>query len=83
MDGNIIHVETLKCIRLDDQRYRLQRSPGISHVIYIVEGSNETMMASLGLKGKTSDIARVLGGCISTQLCSGFSILFSKNTAHT
>ncbi|CAI7722392.1 crossover junction endonuclease MUS81, putative [Plasmodium vivax] len=67
--------------RYDEQKYRLMRSKETSHIIYLIENSNNSF------KNYTSSTRisyeTLLNAQHSIQLVSGFSILTSQSLTHT
>ncbi|GAW82593.1 crossover junction endonuclease MUS81 [Plasmodium gonderi] len=67
--------------RYEEQKYRLMRSKGMSHIIYLIENSNNSFK---NYTNTTRISYETLSNAQhSIQLVSGFSILTSQNTKHT
>ncbi|EUD69433.1 hypothetical protein C922_00296 [Plasmodium inui San Antonio 1] len=67
--------------RYDEQKYRLMRSKETSHIIYLIENSNNSFKNYTN--SSRISYETLLNAQHSIQLVSGFSILTSQSLSHT
>ncbi|ANQ09727.1 Uncharacterized protein PCOAH_00046240 [Plasmodium coatneyi] len=67
--------------RYDEQKYRLMRSKETSHIIYLIENSNNSFRNYTNVSRISYET--LLNAQHSIQLISGFSILTSQSLSHT
>ena len=71
---------SIKDGRYEEQKLRLERAPGISRVVYIVEGSyEETAQSSLSLVSEQA----IRTAIRHTEMTPGFSVIETKNIEDT